>query len=442
VRAKGQLNRSAKEGFVFAADVPTYVIDLGEAESRRWAEVIAGERAVAARLVEEAGAEFARVPGLVRWVFARLYQVFGGLYRDEIASWAGALGVSVGTVTLLNCAYELSHLRWPKPFGCTTGVRCAEGLGMVQVRSLDWPLASMGGATRLFRYRRGGRAFVSVGVPGQVGVLSGMLPGAYSVTINWAPPASFPTFAFGPGFLLRDTLETCDSYAEAVRTLTRTPLSTSVFFTVCGTEKGQACVIERTQRRAAVRPITGPVLVQANHHVAGRFARNNEAIREVEEGAEVVQFTFVGQSVVPLLPDGAALARIHEQVAARGAGLTLAKVEPTSAAVLHCLLCSDPVSRFIIPSPVENRLVVRTSGTGDCVLRYANVGTEHLRDRRSFQGAGIGRMEEGEFLIVPRGVEHRPVADEEAQVLLFEPATTLNTGNVRDERTVADPERI
>jgi mannose-6-phosphate isomerase-like protein (cupin superfamily) len=44
-------------------------------------------------------------------------------------------------------------------------------------------------------------------------------------------------------------------------------------------------------------------------------------------------------------------------------------------------------------------------------------------------------LEEGEFLIVPRGVEHRPVADEEAQVLLFEPATTLNTGNVENVLT-------
>jgi mannose-6-phosphate isomerase-like protein (cupin superfamily) len=51
-------------------------------------------------------------------------------------------------------------------------------------------------------------------------------------------------------------------------------------------------------------------------------------------------------------------------------------------------------------------------------------------------------VEEGEFLIVPRGVEHRPVADEEAQVLLFEPATTLNTGNVRSERTVAALDHI
>src|SRR5881398_3875239 len=51
-------------------------------------------------------------------------------------------------------------------------------------------------------------------------------------------------------------------------------------------------------------------------------------------------------------------------------------------------------------------------------------------------------LEEGEFLIVPRGVEHRPVADEEAHVLLFEPASTLNTGNVQDELTRPVLERI
>ena len=46
-------------------------------------------------------------------------------------------------------------------------------------------------------------------------------------------------------------------------------------------------------------------------------------------------------------------------------------------------------------------------------------------------------LEEGEFIVVPRGVEHRPVAEEEAEVLLFEPASTLNTGNVRDDFTVS-----
>jgi mannose-6-phosphate isomerase-like protein (cupin superfamily) len=51
-------------------------------------------------------------------------------------------------------------------------------------------------------------------------------------------------------------------------------------------------------------------------------------------------------------------------------------------------------------------------------------------------------LEEGEFLIVPRGVEHRPVADNEASVLLFEPTSTLNTGNTRGELTQESPERI
>ncbi len=51
-------------------------------------------------------------------------------------------------------------------------------------------------------------------------------------------------------------------------------------------------------------------------------------------------------------------------------------------------------------------------------------------------------VEEGEFIIVPRSIEHRPVADEEAHILLFEPATTLNTGDVRSELTVGAPERI
>lgn len=58
-----------------------------------------------------------------------------------------------------------------------------------------------------------------------------------------------------------------------------------------------------------------------------------------------------------------------------------------------------------------------------------------LRDQDIF-------LEEGEFVIIPRGVEHLPVAEEEAQVLLLEPKTTLNTGNVQTERTIADLERI
>jgi mannose-6-phosphate isomerase-like protein (cupin superfamily) len=51
-------------------------------------------------------------------------------------------------------------------------------------------------------------------------------------------------------------------------------------------------------------------------------------------------------------------------------------------------------------------------------------------------------LNEGEFLIVPRGVEHRPVAKEEVQLILFEPASTLNTGDAESELTKTKLERI
>jgi mannose-6-phosphate isomerase-like protein (cupin superfamily) len=51
-------------------------------------------------------------------------------------------------------------------------------------------------------------------------------------------------------------------------------------------------------------------------------------------------------------------------------------------------------------------------------------------------------LDEGELAIVPRGVEHRPLAREETHLLVFEPGTTRNTGNVIDERTVENPDRL
>jgi mannose-6-phosphate isomerase-like protein (cupin superfamily) len=55
---------------------------------------------------------------------------------------------------------------------------------------------------------------------------------------------------------------------------------------------------------------------------------------------------------------------------------------------------------------------------------------------------GEVELAENELIVVPRGVEHMPVADAEASVLLFEPKSTLNTGNVLNDRTVATPEKI
>jgi quercetin dioxygenase-like cupin family protein len=51
-------------------------------------------------------------------------------------------------------------------------------------------------------------------------------------------------------------------------------------------------------------------------------------------------------------------------------------------------------------------------------------------------------LKQGEFVIVPRGIEHKPIAEEEAEILMFEPAGTLNTGDVRDQRTIDELDYI
>ncbi len=59
----------------------------------------------------------------------------------------------------------------------------------------------------------------------------------------------------------------------------------------------------------------------------------------------------------------------------------------------------------------------------------------HLRDK-------VITVNAGEFLIMPRGVEHKPVAKEEVEIMLFEPAATLNTGNIVNEKTVTNLQRL
>jgi len=100
-----------------------------------------------------------------------------------------------------------------------------------------------------------------------------------------------------------------------------------------------------------------------------------------------------------------------------------------------------------VPGPYVPRIVGELNGQYVKLVRFEGPFVMHSHpneDEMFLVVQGSFRMEyrdrsvdvrAGEFVIVPRGVEHRPVADAECQVLLFEPATTLNTGDVRDRLT-------
>ena len=87
----------------------------------------------------------------------------------------------------------------------------------------------------------------------------------------------------------------------------------------------------------------------------------------------------------------------------------------------------------------EDELFLVLAGRLRMKLRSPAAGDASEGDAGSETEVSIGP---GEMIVVPRRVEHLPIADEEVHVLLFEPASTLNTGNVESERTVRDLDRI
>ncbi len=100
------------------------------------------------------------------------------------------------------------------------------------------------------------------------------------------------------------------------------------------------------------------------------------------------------------------------------------------------------------------KIVAELNGQHVKLVKFQGEFVWHRHDREDemfFVVSGRFRIEfrdgdvelgPGQFLVIPRGVEHRPVADEEARVMLFEPASTLNTGDAGGSLTRCDLDRI
>ena len=99
-----------------------------------------------------------------------------------------------------------------------------------------------------------------------------------------------------------------------------------------------------------------------------------------------------------------------------------------------------------IVGTVNDTLVKLVKFQGDFVWHHHEEADELflIVKGRMRMGLRTGDVElsEGEIFIVPKGVEHKPSAEQECWIVLIEPKGTLNTGNVAGERTVASPERI
>jgi hypothetical protein len=192
-------------------------------------------------------------------------------YLDEIAAVARTVGRP--GAHLLNLSYE-----WT----CTSGVGPdPDGDGSRLLRTLDWPLDGLGRNVVVARQEGEAGVYYNVTWPGFSGVVTAMAPGRFSAAINQPPMRQYTpscwldwaisrartlkSDALPPAHLLRRVFDTCRTFDAAKAMLTDSPICLPAFFVLSGTRPDQGCVIERLERRAAVRP--APVSA-ANHWIA------------------------------------------------------------------------------------------------------------------------------------------------------------------------------
>ncbi len=165
-------------------------------------------------------------------------------------------------IWFLNSSYE---------WGCTTAARDEDG-GPWLARTLDWPFPGLGRHIEIARMRGSAGEFVNVTWPGYAGALTASAPGRFAAVINQAPlwrrtrkpwlrpydlalnaVQAWPIRFCPPDHLLREVFETCRDFGEARHRLETVPVARPVIFTLIGCERGERCVIERTEDAFATR---------------------------------------------------------------------------------------------------------------------------------------------------------------------------------------------
>ncbi len=185
---------------------------------------------------------------------------YRGIDYNTLKQWSDTLEMRPKDLRIANLSYELSQFASAKFLGCTAVVLLTKEYGPVHVRNMDWPIPQLGKSTIVID----NDTYVTVTVPGLYGMLSGMVPGIFSVTLNWMPPNAHPTAGWSPLGLLRWTLEHCKSYEQAATELVTCPLNSYTSYTLAGTK--HACIIERTPTTARIVYPKHNILVSTNYY--------------------------------------------------------------------------------------------------------------------------------------------------------------------------------
>ena len=185
-------------------------------------------------------------------------------YLEEIRSIAAFSQYSENDILITNLYYDALKF----VFGCTAfGVQT--GRQKFHARNLDWWTENdaLKKHTKIFHFTRNGQTVYSaVSWIGFVGILSGMKPGKFSITLNAVSSTEKPNLAPPVTLLIREVLEKAESFEQALQMLSETEIASDCLLMLVGANPDQQVVIERTPRKFALRYSKHNFLVVTNDY--------------------------------------------------------------------------------------------------------------------------------------------------------------------------------
>jgi acid ceramidase/N-acylethanolamine-hydrolysing acid amidase len=240
-----------------------YIVDLDKPVDERW-DFLAGYTEEINALIGCYLRDFDGSEYLFDSIDLYKIDVISSQYLEEIQYVASISEFNENEILIANLYYDVLKFY----FGCTA-FAVDNGQTTFHCRNLDWHTDEnlLSKYSMVFDFRKNGKTlYKTVGWPGFIGALSGIRPNAFSVTLNAVLSKDSPEIAFPISFLIRDVLESCESYKEAKEKLERTPIASDCLILLSGTQAGEKIVIERTPKRVASRESISSFIVVTNDY--------------------------------------------------------------------------------------------------------------------------------------------------------------------------------
>ncbi len=263
------------------------VIDVDLSSDTSWSSALRLSPCNGSKLLTAFNKQGEGVIGSMRWSLLKLsagalHSLLGSHYEEEINDLADHFNMPARDVLLANAAYDISNV------GCST-IAAATPNGPLHARNLDWefPRSLLKKHLVVARMKNGPCGdYAAVTWPGLFGVITGVAPGRFSITVNFVRSEEESGYLGLPkraalgywpvSWAVRRAFDEAKDFNAAVKLLKSEFLLSPVLLTVVGTKNDERVVIERGCDRNALRKATGgePLLV-TNHYVSGKLSDDN-----------------------------------------------------------------------------------------------------------------------------------------------------------------------